>query len=61
MGWGGCWLYPEKVIGPAYVGFSTGVLHLSMVDKRIDHATEDHGLVDDTQEGFRRHITAAYP
>ncbi len=28
---------------------------LSIVDKRLDHATEDHGLVDDTQEGFRRH------
>ena len=29
-------------------------LLLSIVDKRLDHATEDHGLVDDTQEGFRR-------
>ncbi len=29
---------------------------LAIVDKRLDHATEDHGLVDDdTQEVFRRH------
>jgi hypothetical protein len=32
-------------------------LLLSIVDKRLDHATEDHGLqaVDDTKEGFRWH------
>jgi hypothetical protein len=30
-------------------------LLLSIVDQRLNHVTEDYGLVDDTQEGFRRH------
>ena len=29
-------------------------LLLSIVAERMDHATEDYGLIDDTQEGFRR-------
>ncbi len=30
-------------------------LLLSIVDQRLNHVTEDYGLVDDTHEGFRRH------
>ena len=30
-------------------------LLLSIVDQRLNHVTEDYGLVDDTQEGSRRH------
>ena len=29
-------------------------LLLSIVAERMDHATEDYGLIDDTKEGFRR-------
>jgi hypothetical protein len=29
-------------------------LLLSIVDGRMDRTTEDYGLIDDTQEGFRR-------
>jgi hypothetical protein len=30
-------------------------LLLSIVDQRLNHVTEDYGLVDDTQEGFHCH------
>ncbi len=30
-------------------------LLLSIVDQRLNHIAEDYGLMDDTQEGFRRH------
>ncbi len=30
-------------------------LLLSIVDQRLNRVTEDYGLVDDMQEGFRRH------
>ena len=60
MGWGDSWLHPEEAIGPAHVGFSTNRLHLYQVLSpplhcRLNQVTEDYGLVDDTQEGFRRH------
>jgi hypothetical protein len=63
MGWSGCWLYPPKKLlallmsdfRPVACICTKFSLLLSTVDQRIDHATEDHGLVEDTQEGFRLH------
>jgi hypothetical protein len=62
VGWGDSWLHPEEVIGPAHAGFSTNRLHLYQVFSpthpcrplqcSLNHVTR---LVDDTQEGFRRH------
>jgi hypothetical protein len=41
-----------RPIGCIYTKYS---LLLSIVDQRLNHTMEDYGLVDDTQEGFRRH------